>query len=85
MVISKVRTLTCLGSRKLNKILFLDRSRCVPGCQLLVLALVQSAAGFDCGSESSGSETRHGPAHTLHRAVLVVSAAHHCPPPERRQ
>lgn len=25
---------------------------CLPGCQLLVLALVQSAAGSDCGSES---------------------------------
>lgn len=30
----------------------LDMLRDVPGCQLLVLALVQSAAGFGCGSGS---------------------------------
>lgn len=58
---------------------------CLPGCRLLALALAQSAAGFDCGSVSWDSGTRHGPGHRLHHIAPAVSLARHCPPPEGKR
>lgn len=57
----------------------------LPECQLLVLALDQSAAGSGCESGSWGFETKHRPDRTLLRAGPEVFPTPLCPSPTSQQ